>query len=559
MSPLVALLAPHFWSARNRWRRPRSGERAARTVLFLLAALLSLVLFGASYRIFRHLATLAVAPALGAPLAGRLIEMAFALFFVLLSVSNLTSHLSAAYLDRDLGWTLATPAPPAAVWSARFVLGATRASWFLVAAGVPTFIGYALAFRASPLLYVGLLPLLFLFALAPSGIGAALCVALVRLVPARRAKEATTLVAVVGLSLLLVVLRMLEPERILTPYADPRDVVATLEAVSAPTVPYLPSHWAARALLEAGAGRLDIAALAGLAAAGAAAIGLALATGPRWHLDGWRKAQESARRTRPGPLLERPFERLGADRAAAALLGKELRLFARDPGQWTQALVLLALVVIYAFNMRQLPEAFASRWLRDAVTYLNVVATGALLVAVANRFVFPAVSLEGRSAWFPFSAPVTPGQLLLAKATAAGLPLLVLGLALSVGAAGLLGASRAFVVFTAAAVSAEVCAIVSIGLGLGAIYPRFDLDDPAQVGLTPAGLAFTATGLAYVVLLAAAAAPWAWWALDAAYLPAVPRRDLLVSAAALALVHLAAIAVPLGLGLRRLRRIEVAS
>lgn len=556
MTPLCALLAPHWWGARNRWRRPRPGERIARSVLLLLAAVLALVLFGASLRIFLHLASLSI-PGLGERLAARLVEMAFLLFFVLLSVSNLTSHLSAAYLDRDLAWTLSTPAPPRAVWTARFVLGAVRSSWFLVAAGIPTLVGYAIAFHAHPLLYIGLAPLLALFALAPAGLGAALCVALVRIIPARRAKEATTLVAVIGLSLLLIALRLMEPERILTPKAHPDDVVQTLETMSAPTAPWLPSHWAARTLLAAGRGAVDVGALLLLATAGAAAAGLAAALGPRWHLEGWRKAQESGRRERPGPPIEVWVGSLGLARPTAALLAKELRLFARDPGQWTQALVLSAIVVIYAFNVQQLPEAMDSQKLRDAVSFLNIVATGALLVAVANRFVFPTISLEGRAAWFPFSAPVAPRRLLLAKGLAAGGPLLLLGLALSTGAAALLGVSRAFVLFTASAVAMEVVAIVSIGLGLGAMYPRFDLEDPGQVGLTPAGLTFTATGLAYVVLLAACAAPWAWWVMDVSYIAPLPPRDLLLSTAALALLHAVAIGVPLSIGLRRLRALEV--
>jgi ABC-2 type transport system permease protein len=98
----------------------------------------------------------------------------------------------------------------------------------------------------------------------------------------------------------------------------------------------------------------------------------------------------------------RPFElRL------RSLLLKDVKTFVRDTTQWSQLLLLLALVVVYLYNFSVLPSnfTFATFYLQNLFSFLNLGLAGFVLAAVAVRFVFTSVSGEGQAFWIIRSSP----------------------------------------------------------------------------------------------------------------------------------------------------------
>src|SRR6185312_13932375 len=83
------------------------------------------------------------------------------------------------------------------------------------------------------------------------------------------------------------------------------------------------------------------------------------------------------------------------------LVLKELRLFFRDTTQWSQLILLVVLVVVYVFNIRFLPLRGdgITFFLANIIPFLNLVLAGFVLASIAARFIFPSVSLEGRTWW----------------------------------------------------------------------------------------------------------------------------------------------------------------
>ena len=64
----------------------------------------------------------------------------------------------------------------------------------------------------------------------------------------------------------------------------------------------------------------------------------------------------------------------------------------------------------------------------NVVPFLNLVLAGFVLASIAARFIFPGVSLEGRTLWLLRSSPLAMRDLLWAKFWVGTLPLLVLAL-----------------------------------------------------------------------------------------------------------------------------------
>src|SRR5262249_48650334 len=84
-------------------------------------------------------------------------------------------------------------------------------------------------------------------------------------------------------------------------------------------------------------------------------------------------------------------------RQSVSMIIKEAKLFSRDATQWSQLLLLAALVVVYMINIKNL--AIQLPMVRWVVSFINLGLAGFVLAALSVRFLFPSVSMEGRAFW----------------------------------------------------------------------------------------------------------------------------------------------------------------
>src|SRR5205085_5508763 len=149
---------------------------------------------------------------------------------------------------------------------------------------------------------------------------------------------------------------------------------------------------------------------------------------------GFSKAQESSQRWARQGLLGRAARNtlgvLGARRRELVL--KEIRLFFRDTTQWSQLILLAVLVLVYVYNIKFLPlrGEGMTRFLVNVVPFLNLVLAGFVLASIAARFLFPGVSLEGRTLWLLRSSPMSMRELLWSKFWVGTAPLLLLAVSI---------------------------------------------------------------------------------------------------------------------------------
>jgi ABC-2 type transport system permease protein len=122
-----------------------------------------------------------------------------------------------------------------------------------------------------------------------------------------------------------------------------------------------------------------------------------------------------------------------------------------------------------------------SFYLQNLIAFLNLGMVGFVTTAVAVRFVFPAVSLEGASFWIIRSAPLSVRDFLWAKFWSSLLPLLVLAEALIVLSNTLLKVTPFMMGLGIATVFMMTFGITSLGVGLGAVFPKFKHENAAQI------------------------------------------------------------------------------
>ena len=267
------------------------------------------------------------------------------------------------------------------------------------------------------------------FLVIPVGLGTAVTLILVNVFPARRARDILMLMGLLFAVSLVVLLRVVQPERLLRVESMPvvTDFFATLQS---PVTPLLPSFWAGEVIFAGLHGTVDWLHLAALwTTASAVTIALAAAFA-RWHFPGYSKAQE-ARKARFAQWR-------GLDVAAAwlplspvrrQLLVKDVKVFLRDVSQWSQLLLLMALVLVYLYNFRVLDldrVPGMSGVIKNAYAFLNMGMAGFVMATVTVRFVFPAVSAEGPAFWIIRTAPISLRDFLWSKFWTGLVPVLAL-------------------------------------------------------------------------------------------------------------------------------------
>ena len=560
----LTLLAPRWWALKNSCR---VGDRRA---LVKAAALLAITLgfwLGIFIIFKRVLHYFQGVEELGDLLAYKLLSMVFLTFFGLLVFSNVLVSLNTFFLSRDLATLHATPVSLGELFAARFVETLLESSWMVLLFGIPIFAAYGLTYAAAAGYYLGLVSVIVPYLTIAAAMGVSITMCLVQTLPAQRTRDILLLLSILLAILLYFLFRFMRPERLVDPDAF-TSVVAYFRALSAPSSPYLPSTWATEAVWPLLRPSVSSSAFyqgfiwTTAAAAVVACAAVTLATYPH----GWSKSQEAGRLV-VGRLLGRLNVRIKRRRQGGsqvgALMSKDFKTFFRDNTQWSQLLLIGALVVVYLYNYSVLPldrARMPTFYLQNLISFLNMGLAGFVLAAIGARFVFPAVSAEGFSFWIMQTSPLSLQRLLWSKFFFYLGPLLLLGLVLAIASNAFLGVSPFMRWLTPITVFSMVFGITALGIGMGAAFPSFKAENLAQVATGFGGLLYMILAMSFIALVIVLEAGPVY----ALFMAHVRRYPLGISQwiyiggslALVALVNVTAVWLPMRYGLRRLARYE---
>jgi ABC-2 type transport system permease protein len=222
----------------------------------------------------------------------------------------------------------------------------------------------------------------------------------------------------------------------------------------------------------------------------------------RLFLPGLSRAHEGAEREAKGRQRWRA-ERLlvGMPVTPRSMVAKDVRTFFRDTTQWSQLVLLAVLVIVYIYNIRVLP-IFSGEdigfMLKNVIVFLNIGLAGFVLAAIAARLVFPAISLEGRSLWLLKSSPLRLPTLVWSKYWVGVVPLLVLAVSLTVGTNVILRVTGFMNVVSLGTIVLLTLALAAMALAFGAVYPKFNSENAADVPTSFGGLLFMMSSTAFI-------------------------------------------------------------
>jgi len=501
--PFTFLLAPALWASRNRARRRQRGDLTRAVIFGGIGLGVAGVLFAASFWVTWQVTQYAD---LGDYLLRLGLSWLFLTFLSFLAFSGVVTSLSTFFLSEDLRLLMAAPVASRRLFHARMLRTVGQASWMVVIFLVPVLAGVGVARCVGPAYYAIALVTVPPFAVIPVALGAMLTLALVNVFPARRARDVLMLMGLLFAGALVVLLRFVRPERLLRVESLP-DVSAFFATLQSPITPMLPSFWAGETLFAGLMGGLDWLHLAALWTTALGLVVVARMAFGRWFFSGYSKAQE-ARRARFTKLtaVEAVVRALPMSAVRRHLLLKDVKVFLRDVSQWSQLLLLLALVVVYLYNFRVLDLdriPYMTGVVKNVYGFLNLAMAGFVMATVAVRFVFPGVSSEGAAFWIIRTSPVKLRDFLWSKFWAGLLPLMLLALTLTIVGNRFLGVDPFLQIVTAIAVVFMSLALVGLATGLGARYPRFQAENINQVAGSYGGVAFMISAVLYIATMIA--------------------------------------------------------
>ncbi len=501
MTSLAHILRPKWQTAIVRGRQG-GGSRGKVFILGFVGLLFWLGVFGVLYRVLRYFRGV---EEIGALLAGKLLSLALLSFLAILLLSNIITALSSFFLAKDLDLLASAPVDWLNLYLAKLSETMLHSSWMVGLMAVPIFTAYGIIYDGGWafgfLAIAVLLPLLIL----PAVVGSAITLILVNVFPARRARDLLSIIAIGAAGGVVVLFRIIRPEQLARPEGF-RNLLDFITVLRTPTSPFLPSEWATNAIMGFLVGPFDGFPILLLWSTAAAIVVLGATLHFALYPTGFTKAQEGAERFVKGWVWDRILNPLLKPLSVAKreFVIKDLKLFFRDTTQWSQLILLGVLVVIYLFNIRALPLFSGEQVpfiLVTVISFLNLGLAGFVLASIAARFIFPAISLEGRQMWLLRSSPLDLRALLWSKYWVGTVPLLVLALMITVFTNVLLQASGFMMAVGIGTIIFLTLAISAMALGFGALFPQFDTENAAQIPTSYGGLVFMMTTIALLVLV----------------------------------------------------------
>ena len=501
MATLTHILAPKWQTALARARQSE-GNRGKILIMGFVGFLFWMAVFGVLYRVLRYFRGV---EEIGPLLAGKLLSLLLLSFLSILLLSNVITALSSFFLAKDLDLLASSPVDWFHLYLAKLGETMLHSSWMVALMAIPIFTAFGVIYDGGamfPLVAIAVfLPLL----IVPAVIGSALTLILVNVFPARRTRDLLSIIAIGAAGGVVLLFRIIRPEQLARPEGF-RNLLDFITVLRTPTSPFLPSEWATDVVMGFLIGPFDAFPLLLLWSTAAAIIVCGAILHRALYPTGFSKAQEGAERFVSGSVWNAVLTPLLRPLSVAKreFVIKDLKLFFRDTTQWSQLILLGVLLVIYIFNIRALPLFSGEQVpfvLVTVISFLNLGLAGFVLSAIAARFIFPAISLEGRQMWLLRSSPLDLRSLMWSKYWVGTIPLLVLALVITVFTNVLLQASAFMMAVGVGTIVLLTLTISAMALGFGALYPQFETENAAQIPTSYGGLVFMMTTIALLALV----------------------------------------------------------
>ncbi len=485
---LGILLRPDWLAIKRRWTGELEfkGQSGRDFILFVFGIIISYALY---FGVYWALGKVNENPALSKLPAGDFLGMVFLVLFIMVLISTVLSAIGTLFLSEDLELVLSSPVPSRSFFFGKFFYVYFSASWMPFLFIAPVIIAFGHIYHPSWLYY--LMPFLLMlgwFAI-PAGLGMLIAVLLVLVVPVYRVREMFIVLMIAAAAGIYMLCESIGLQW--TTLKSAEEMLRIIAILTMPSITWLPSNWLAGAiqdLLQPGGISWQLYATL-LYSCAAVSISLAYIAVRLFENRAYSLVRNKRRDDKVSSRqVQKALRFLGRPLSPPfrGILGKELRVLSRDVAQAVQVLMLLVLGLIYLYHMRvfsaveSFPESIRPWW--KSFMFLGNVCMGAFIsTAICTRFVYPAISMEGRSFWVLQTSPLSIRDIMKVKFWSWYVPVAIISCLFFVSGASIIGGDFAIILVNALS-SIIICyGIVGLAIGIGAIFAHFDWEHSSQL------------------------------------------------------------------------------
>ena len=405
------------------------------------------------------------------------------LVFYILIFSNIIVAYSTLYKSKETIFLFQKPIDFKKIFLIRFFESLSFSSWALAFLGVPVVLALGVNFKASIFFYPIAIFYFFPFVIISASLGTIITMLLVRIFPGQKRKFLVFFASVWVIAFIYYLKNVFQSTKV----EEGIFLVNFLQELSSTRSEWLPSYWLSKGMMAFAIGSFEVSFKYLFFLAGAAILLLFFAykISGIFYYDGWTRllGQDILRIRLPG---KSPFKLLKIldvfiKNPLKALFIKDIKLFWRDPTQWTQFVIFFGIIGIYYTYLGSISYHKNLGVMKNYIGFLNVGFISMILSTLTSRFVFPLISLEGQRFWILGLAPISLKKLLWQKfwlsvfSTSIFTVTLILfsGLILKLNIVDLIQSLYLIVI--------NVLTLSALAVGLGALYPNFKEDNVARI------------------------------------------------------------------------------
>jgi ABC-2 type transport system permease protein len=491
--------------------------------------------------------------------------MFYVFFFALsmmLTFSNAIISYTSFYKSKETTFLLSSPVRPESIFLYKFGESIAFSSWAFLFLATPLMAAYGRLYHAAWTFYAGAGLFFFVYMFLPAAVGSIVAMIVTSYVPRTR----KGLVIGVVLACLIFAITMVSRLLSIGPAAnvDIRLAMEIFEAIGFSRNPLLPSYWMGKGLILLRSGDLRGAAffLALITSNALFLVAVAHAVASRLVVKGWFVSQglRTIRKYGAAGALDWIAHKLlfFTDPQVRLIVIKDLKSFVRDPVQWSQFLIFFGLLAIYFLNLRTFGYDDRSSFWKNLIAQMNLLATSLTLATFSSRFIFPQLSLEGRRFWVIGLVPMARDKILFGKLALCFVSSLLISETLILVSSWMLKTPLSLAVLHSLALFGICLGLAGLSVGLGALYPNFNEDNPSKIVAGFGGTLNLVLSLTFVmIVLVAQSIPCFFYFGRSTIGPGEFRSYSAIAMVVIMGVSLAACLVPMSMGIKAVNRLEV--
>jgi ABC-2 type transport system permease protein len=479
----------------NSFKFSTKTEKIRSFFISFVALLFFVSVFIISYQVIIYISTL---PVIGSLFTIRILGIAFLASFVMLIFSSLTVSLSTLYNIEDLQFFCSLPLNLSSIFIFKFLLTVVYSSWMVIIILLPFILSFVFVKGLSLYNFIVIIFAIGLKIIIAVSIGCTIAVVLSYIFPTKQLKNIVLVFLIILTAIGYTLFRFAEPEKLLDVDRF-NELVQYLDFLSKPVAQGIPSWWVTEIFRGFMVKQFNVVGtniLKLFFITICVLIILKIFVEKLFYLSLFKttkiKSVEDKNKNYEKVVLKtKPL--------FITVISKEVKSLIMEPMQWVQFVVVVALTIIYLFNIRKLPIQY--EYVKITVAFFNLGGIMFILSAIVLRFVFVQPSLEYKMFWLIKSLPIDIKKFFLIKFFVY-LPLVLIpGVVIVTISNLIIGVEKMMSVISFIIIFLSCIVLTISGYSLGILFPKKEYKDIAQIETSFGGLVFLLLSLCYIILL----------------------------------------------------------